>query len=168
MTQIAKSILKTRENPSTEVREMTAEQRGIHLKDESRLCAYWTSMYALLDESEKKCFSNAVANLRDGTKKILVSLKDSDITQACTHVGTQIGSHIGAAHMGIAPIGATIDNNTGASMDSKVQNMHHMHAKVNIKASMVVPMYKMNRNFKTLNVRIDNDWDLEINSICYE
>ena len=155
MTQIVKSILKTRNNPSDEVREVTAEQRGVHLKDESKLCAYWSRMHELLDKDERKCFNDAIVNIRNGTTKINVSLKDGYTAQACTHIGE---NECGALY--------EKNNSNTSPMESKVQDIHHLNVLVNIKASTLVPISKLRRECNKLNVRIDNDWELEMNTVA--
>lgn len=60
MTQIGKAILKTRPEKDSETAKLVVEQRGAHLKDEKKLCAYWESIRKALDAEETKCLDNGV------------------------------------------------------------------------------------------------------------
>jgi hypothetical protein len=143
MTQVAKSILKTRSNPSSEIRSMTTEQHGVHLKDEAKLCSYWTKN---------------------------VAVKDSDITCACMHVDGKQPSECNKKRKNVTTgtEDKSIVTKSANPLSSKLQDLHHMNVKVNIKAAMILPISRLKRDVDNINVRIDNDWNLEINSVSYE
>jgi hypothetical protein len=159
MTQMGKAILKSRPEQTPEVAAVTTEQHGAHLKDEVRLCKYWTRIESLLTHEERACLDDGITAIKAERIRITPTLKDTSMAQACMPVTPNI----------------TPNKTTNTATEKfterppcKMQDLHHIRALVNIKASTMLPITRLRRESKCLNVRIDNDWDIEMNSIAYD
>lgn len=145
MSQIAKTILKARLHKSSDVAKLTVEQKGIHLKDEIKLCAYWNALQAELTQTERRCLDNAVHRMHD-TRPLTYVCKDGNVYSACTPVVNDV--------QGKRPL-------------TNVQSAHSVHAVVCIKGAMNFPSRSLNCDKLSLNVRIDNDWTFECHALVY-
>lgn len=137
MTQIGKSILKMRTEKTSEISSITADQKGVHLTDEGKLCAYWNTISNALTETEEKRLQMALKAMK----------QNNTFKYTFVH---------GNIHSAATPI-----------TDKRLQSMHSIQAKINIKGNVKFPFPLPNDENNRLQVRIDNDWNLECNMICY-
>jgi hypothetical protein len=137
MTQIAKAILRARPEKDSAAAALCVEQRGAHLKDEVKLCAYWDAVRGALVGKERTCLDLALARMRE---KRPISYDA---------VGGALASEASPAlaHGGLAAM--------------PVKSLHHVEARVRIKGALAVPCAMLGAGPRSLNVRIDNVWVLE-------
>jgi hypothetical protein len=143
MTQIGKSILKSRLNHTDATLKLVGEQRGAQLKDEVKLCNYWNSIRSELSEDERDCLYKGMNNM-----------KTSGVPSISYKNGS-MDSHVSKIH----PSAETRNNNN--------QSNHHVQAVFNIRGGVTVPCRSLNRGMDSLKVHVDNDWDLECNILSY-
>jgi hypothetical protein len=137
MTQIAKAILRARPEKDSAAVALTVEQRGAHLRDEVKLCAYWDALRGALRGKERACLELAIARMREKRPISYEALGGAVASEASPAI----------AHGGLP------------AMPGK--SLHHVEARVRIKGSLSVPCAMLGAGPKSLNVRIDNVWVLE-------
>lgn len=137
MTQIGKTILKSRPEKDSEVLKLTVEQRGVHLKDEVKLCAYWEAISGALEPKERRCLDLAVQRMHEKRPIAYEALGGAISSQGSPAL-------VGAKASGLPP-----------------KSLHHVEARVRIKGAMSFPCAMLQRGPRSLNVRIDNVWLLE-------
>jgi hypothetical protein len=143
MTQIGKSILKSRLDHTDETLKLVGEQRGAQLRDEVKLCSYWNSIKSALSEGERACLYKGMSNMRS-----------SDVPMISYKTGS-MDNHVTKIH----PSTSTQNNNN--------QGNHHVQAVFHIRGGVAVPCKSLNRGMDSLKVHVDNDWDLECNILSY-
>jgi hypothetical protein len=136
MTQIGKTILKTRPHKTPDIAALTSEQKGYHLKDEIKLCNYWDSIRRQMTSDEIFVLDNALRSLIPGN--IQYTIKNGEIHSACTPINRSLA-----------------------------QSSHSLQTTVNIKGNLSFPCRELQCKQKFLTTRIDNDWNLECNLVCY-
>eukprot|EP00961_Rhodomonas_salina_P295432 3935449-Rhodomonas_salina.1 len=140
MTQIAKALLRSRPEKDSHVAALTVEQKGAHLRNEERLCAYWEAVQAALDPAEARCLRSAVQHMRDA--------------------GTlSYRARTGRLCSSPAPV-------FDLATRSPARSLHHVEVTVHIKGALAVPCATLGRAEKRLAVRVDNNWVLESHVAC--
>lgn len=138
LTQVGKSILKTRPVIDSETAMLTKEQKGYNLKDEVRLATYYARVLDTLTHDEKSLMSIAKHRL--------------------------INSNI----LKYRVVDGTMGNTIVAPYESSVIcDTHYITANVHIKGSLKVPCEKLCRPRKNVIVTIDNIWPLESHVVAF-
>jgi hypothetical protein len=139
MTQIGKLLLRTRPEKNTEIAKLTEVQRGVHLKNEAKLFAYWTAVSGALDPSEHRCLTAAMACFHE-KKPLTYEAVDGRVTSSASPV--VVDSSMPRGKM-------------------PTRSLHHVELSVRIKGGMTVPCSSLQRADSVVHVRIDNVWKFE-------
>lgn len=144
LTQMAKSILKERTVHTPASTKLTAAQKGVHLRDEVKLYNYYQSVTQELNATERAIWDEAV-RVMDMNKEPPLSIiyKSGKIDHLCSPI-------------------------KNAHSQYHMQSTHHVQAIFNIRGKVPIQCKPSGHwSSKTLQVSIDNDWDLECSLLCY-
>lgn len=146
MTQVAKAILRTREEitPNTEVAAAVAEQRGAQLRNEGRLCAYWKTVQSLMTQDEDRCLHEFISTLKSKPSLLNVRLTSARAAQTSDAVDCT------------------------DSERPKVRTLNRIGATFNVKGACMVPIHSLHRDEKFIEVKINNRFPLEMSTIAYD
>lgn len=143
MTQIAKEILRTRPDADSTVAALTQPQRGVHLRDEARLCAFWDEVRGALSEPERRCLELGVQRMHE---QPLITY-------------TALAGRVSSA---VAPTTVLLE-----SAPMPMPSLHHVEVRVRVKGNRSMPCAMLARGPRSLNVRVDNEFVLETHTVCF-
>lgn len=142
LTHELQEILRTRPDPDSVVAALVQPQKGVRLRDEAQMCAYWEELRGALTEPERRCLELGVQRMHEAQ---LLSYK----------------AVAGRVCSALAPTTQPVEH-----VAPPAPSLHHVEVRVHIKGSRSMPCAMLNRGPRSLNVRVDNMFTLESHVAC--